>query len=71
MLAPPANPSSLSSSNQAAAMKEPMNTPGIRPRSKVGGLSVSNSTRVSTSADGPVKLSAWIGCGSKDTRVIA
>ena len=40
MLAPPWKPSSLSSRNSAAATNEPRNTPGTRPRSKVGGLSV-------------------------------
>jgi hypothetical protein len=63
--APPAKPSSLSSLKSQAATKLPRNTPGIRPRSKFSGLSEANSVRVSTSAEGPVKLSAWIGCGSK------
>ncbi len=71
MPAPPPKPSSLSSPNSAAAMKEPRNTPGTSPTSKFTGLSVTKSTRVNTSADGPVKLSAWIGCGSKEALEIA
>ena len=65
MLAPPWKPSSFSSLNHHAARKLPRKTPGIKPMSKLKGLSVTKRVRLSTSADGPVKLRAWMGCGSK------
>ena len=66
MLAPPWKPSSLSSPIQRCGEEGADERPRARGRGrKLSGRSVTKSTRFRTSADGPVKLSAWIGCGSK------
>jgi hypothetical protein len=71
MLAPPWKPSSLSSRNSAGGEERAEEDAGHQAQVEGGRLVAANSTRVSTSAEGPVKLSAWIGCGSNEALLTA
>jgi len=48
-------------------MNEPRTTPGTNPISKSHGCPGGDSTSISMSADGPVKLRLWTGMISKDS----
>ena len=66
MLAPPLKPSSFRLPPSQAPRKEPATTPGSRPKSKPAGAAPVLSTRISHSAEGPLKVRPCTGTMEKE-----